>query len=57
MVVVGINMNYFTDNEEKRLTKEELFIQASIGLQTCLIKKDVIEILEDVWNIAQKRCK
>lgn len=50
------NLKYFTE-EESKFEKEFLFLQAVLGLQSCIKKADVCEILEDIWNIAQERKK
>jgi predicted RNA-binding protein associated with RNAse of E/G family len=47
--------NYFTEEEVKTLSKDELLLQASLGLQTCKQVKDAIKIMEDVWQIAQEK--
>ena len=43
--------------EANKMTKKELLLQASLGLQSCKTKKDAIDIMNDIWNIAQKRKK
>lgn len=48
---------YFMPWEANKMTKKELLLQASLGLQSCKTKKDAIDIMNDIWNIAQKRKK
>lgn len=48
-------MNYFTESEVTKFTKNEIMLHASFGLQSCKTKSDVIEILEDIWDLANLR--
>ena len=47
-------MGYFTRGERKH-DKQALLLQATLGIQSCETKKDVIEILEEIWEIAEER--
>jgi len=48
-----MKLNYFTQEEIKTLSKRELFLQATLGLQSCKTKKDVYNIFEDIDTIAK----
>lgn len=49
--------NYFTTSEIRRLTKNMIFIQATLGIQSCRTKGEVCDVLRDIWVIAQMRKK
>lgn len=49
--------NYFTEEEVKTFTKDELLLQASLGLQSCKQVKDAVRIMEDVWQISKEKEK
>lgn len=43
--------NYFTE-EESKYTKQELFFEGVLGIELCQNRNEIMEILDDIWNIA-----
>lgn len=46
--------NYFTLNECDKLSKYDIILQAVLGIESCKTKKEVCEILEDIWQLGKE---